>query len=124
SDLEYLIRDGNSCQWSVVCKRQPRSHVGSLKAVDNIIKGRLCTRSNTAIVQYRERSDRLLHTSLEIIAKVGCSIRSLRSRYCTNHPKQSRSGLFVQSLKGRRTVVTGAVIKLWSRGKTQKKITT
>src|SRR4030095_7732213 len=51
----------------------------------------------SATVQYRERSDRMLHTIIEIKAKVACSTAVLRSRYCTSRSKLASSDLFVQS---------------------------
>ena len=55
-----------------------------------VLRTRLCTKtlmvSVERSVQYRERSDRMAHSTLGLNSDgwfVECAIRSLRSRYCT-----------------------------------------
>src|SRR5678815_5686843 len=66
---------------------------------------RLCTKTLILVsversVQYRERSDRMAHSTLRLNSDgwfVACAIRSLRSRYCTDRSTLTKIRVFVQS---------------------------
>ena len=63
-------------------------------------QSRLCTKSNMPTVQYRERSDRMAHSTLRLNSDgwfVECATAALRSRYCTDRSTLTKIRVFVQS---------------------------
>ena len=85
----------------IQCKRRVAKYgVVSSAGMQDVHSQRLCTKSNMPTVQYRERSDRMAHSTNQpskFRRNVECAIAALRSRYCTERSTLTKIRVFVQS---------------------------
>ena len=74
------------------------------------------TRPLHKTVQYRERSDRMAHSTnqpSEFRRNVECAIRSLRSRYCTDRSTLTKIRVFVRSPRSHSNLVDSTLDSTW-----------